>query len=1151
MSDQEDNFQNNEEYEENENMEEMNQGEEQYEEENMNENGEEEGQGVFAFDIQINEDQFLLVIGKTDENKLLIRLIDKDEENKPFFQNEFSLDDLRNINPFFNNIDDENIVFQYIISNLNDADKEIKIVDQDKITLILTINEEDERIVIPFELYKTIEVEGDEEENMMEMNGQAHDIEGNLEEGVEVMQHDIGEEDLAPGEEGDQQIEEAEIEIKNLDGNEEINEHHEEEMNNFNMKGNVKGSIKGKTEEKLLSNLPLQIGGQSNVKTTTVEKKEISNENGVETIIEKKEVTKITSPNQNQPVPEIKKEITIIKETKVDPGETKEREKIMSKNNKIESQKEVQNIQSNNNEDILLLKEELLKTIESLNENFNNQLLKQSESFTKIQKEMKEESDNKLKEMTNELNKKINDLNDMKNKYENMNKKMDDIQNSLNENKKVISGYEGKINEINNKVNNLSEQINNINKAVNEQIEKNNKKLMDDINNLSKKLNEKLISNSSTNKEEIETRVVENGNQEELNEFRTNLNTIEEQIEKIKKDIENNKNNGENNFKSIKEEMNGVYEKIKQNNEALLNINNNKDENENGNNNEELNNRLADLENVINDFESKINNLENDFKKINTRNDSNKNDNNLVKKLNEDINNKLSSFENIIKNLGAKVNNLENISNNNQANPPQESNNQYDEKILELENITKDIEARINDYDFDKLMQNISFLMEKANDAEVLKKMNNLETRINQIKEKVNKPDTSNRTNDISPELINKINELENSMQVFEDQFQKIENQNKNNYNSTSALDKKTNNLEKKLANISKLSEDLQTKTETLFKVSKNLENITKDLDKRTYEIMNNMAKMPPSKESTTITKNLEKFRNLKKNNTNNNADTRVRQEKGYVNSMPAEDNRGIQKGINANYNTYSKGKRMNENINNNIIETNNGYQIMIKTKENIYNNNQQMPNPRNYEATYSHTLQPGAINKLNYIDSKIVDYDDIIFLTNRIREMHPKINNVIYNLVYRASEDGDKASDFHSRCDKIGPNITLIKTKKGFVFGGFTFKNWEHMPRDIDPNKPNLGSASRDARAFGFSVNNQKIYNNEKPNEFAIWCNRNFGPTFKNNLFQIFDSCLKKGGYCSIKSNSHFGGQNYDYEISGGESRFKVEELEVYEVKL
>ena len=123
MSEKEDdNMQNNEEYVENveeiENMEEMNQNEEEYEEENMNENGEEEeGQDVYAFDIQINEDSYLLVIGKTDENKLLLRLIDKEDETKPFFQNEFNLEDLRNLNEFFNRIDDENIAYQYIISN--------------------------------------------------------------------------------------------------------------------------------------------------------------------------------------------------------------------------------------------------------------------------------------------------------------------------------------------------------------------------------------------------------------------------------------------------------------------------------------------------------------------------------------------------------------------------------------------------------------------------------------------------------------------------------------------------------------------------------------------------------------------------------------------------------------------------------------------------------------------------------------------------------------------------------------------------------------------------------------------------------------------------------------------------------------------------
>ena len=94
MSEQEENMQNNEEYmknyEENENNEEMNQGLEEYEVGDINENGEEEeGQDVYAFDIQINDDSYLLVIGKNDENKLLLRLIDKEDENNHFFKMNF------------------------------------------------------------------------------------------------------------------------------------------------------------------------------------------------------------------------------------------------------------------------------------------------------------------------------------------------------------------------------------------------------------------------------------------------------------------------------------------------------------------------------------------------------------------------------------------------------------------------------------------------------------------------------------------------------------------------------------------------------------------------------------------------------------------------------------------------------------------------------------------------------------------------------------------------------------------------------------------------------------------------------------------------------------------------------------------------------
>jgi hypothetical protein len=39
----------------------------------------------------------------------------------------------------------------------------------------------------------------------------------------------------------------------------------------------------------------------------------------------------------------------------------------------------------------------------------------------------------------------------------------------------------------------------------------------------------------------------------------------------------------------------------------------------------------------------------------------------------------------------------------------------------------------------------------------------------------------------------------------------------------------------------------------------------------------------------------------------------------------------------------------------------------------------------------------------------------------------------------YRGSRDGFYAFYFHSRCDNIGPTISLFKMKNGDVIGGFT----------------------------------------------------------------------------------------------------------------
>ena len=1072
---EEDNMPNEENYEEVENVDGMNQGMEEYEEENMNENGEEEeGQDVYAFDIQINEDSYLLIIGKTDENKLLLRLIDKEDETKPFFQNEFSLEDLRNINPFFNNVDDENIAFQYIIGNLNDAEKEIKILDQEKIKLSISINEEEGKVDINFVLFKTMnEFEGEEENQQENMENE-------------------GEE----GQEGDDQIE---IDINKLRHSEEDSE--------------------PKTREGLSSNLPLQIGGKS------IEKKEISkkNNNGVETIVEKKEIT--IASNKNDGKPETKKEITIVKETKVEPSS---QEKVLS--NK-ESLRKSEKINQNNNEEINLVKKELLDKINALNENFNNQLFKQNESFLEMKRDMKEENENKIKELRNELNKKDKDLNEMKNKFENINKKMVEIEKNLNENKNIMKNYEQKINELNNKLDNVNEKVKNINSTISGEIEKNNKKIKMDIDQISKQMNEKSKLRKSMEKEEtLAKEPINNTKYDEIiNDLSGNIENIQNQINEIKSIIDNNQNNNEDNLNSINEKLINLEEKIKENDNALLNIENGNKKGLDDNEKKNIYNKLNDLENNIDNFNSKFkgieDNLRNSFNKKVSKNENNE----MI------FNDKLSNLENAINNIESKLINLEN-NKNNENNEQKPENNEaieiFNERINELENYAKNIENKINDYEIDQIIQNLSMLMEKQNDNEIYDKLNNLDIEINEIKKNSNKPNielrkSSEKKNNI--EIDKKINNIENIVKSLEAEIRNINDENMN--NNRTNLNKRTDTLEKRIANVSKQSDDLDIKTDQLFNITKKLENVTKELDKKTNDIMekmNNMTKEPYKSD--------EKLRNIKKNATE-------RSKYNYY----TDNNTGKQ---------YSSS----ENLNNNVIQNNMGYQIYkikdVKQKQNYeidnqYNSFQNETNNtgnKNYgESNYSYSVKPES----NHIDSKIVNDNEIRFLVKRIRDIHPKINNIYFNLVYRASEDGDKAADFHKKCDKIGPNITLIKTKRGYVFGGFTFKNWEHMPRDIDVNKPNLGSASRDSRAFGFSVSNQKIYNNEKPNEFAIWCNRNFGPTFKNNLFQIFDSCLRKGGYCSVRSNSHFGGQYYDYEISGGESRFRIEELEVYELKL
>ena len=809
-----------------------NQNEEEMEEEiimDQEEGG--EGQDVYAFDMQINDDAYLIIIGKTDENKIFLRLMDKEDQSKPFFHGEFSLEDLRIINPIFNGIDSEDIAFQYLASNLNEAEKNIKIIDDEKIQFNLIITDEEDKFEFDFILIKNIDDGTGENENENENEG-----ENEMEEGVEQMINEVNE-------------------INDMN---EINE-----VNELNEGNDI-----------MEKNTPSQ-----------VENKKPKDEN---------KINENVNPNMNKAnIEKDKKEILI------------------------------SNPQNENGEENMNgMKDELLKIINSLSDNLNNQIMKQNKAFDSMKEDLAKQSDAKINQMKDELNKKDNEIIELKNTINNLKQKLDD--------------YESKLKDVNIKFDNI--KIDNI----------------------------KPLPNSS-------------------------------------KKNEQNNNDG--------------------------NLDNNKIMNE--------------VKNNLKGFDNKISEVKNIF-------ENNKKDN-----------------DNIIKNLTEKINNLDK---NIQKNKTKENDNT---KISSIEKGLKALDDKINTYEFDQLIENIAILMEKQNDNKIYEMINKLETQISDIKQKLNKRDSlesSKNKNKFDPELINKINNHENLIAKLQTKLNKIQDEKQ--------IDNSSKN---KLSDIEKQSNDLKSKVDSLITLTKKLENNNKELNSKTNDLSNKFSQISvvpnPQFQSRKISNPKTKYyRTIENQNIN--------QEMSYYN-------------------------RTNPNINTNL------------------------------------NLSKDSFN------SKIVNFSDITFLQNRIMQINPKIREVFFSLVYRASEDGDKAANFHQKCDRIGPNVVLIKTKKGSVFGGFTFRNWEHLARDTDVNRPNLGSASRDSNAFGFNVNKQKIYNNEKPNEFAIWCNRNFGPTFKNNLFQIFDHSLKKGGYCNLRKNSNFGGQLFDYEISGGEPKFKIDELEVFEVKL
>jgi hypothetical protein len=126
--------------------------------------------------------------------------------------------------------------------------------------------------------------------------------------------------------------------------------------------------------------------------------------------------------------------------------------------------------------------------------------------------------------------------------------------------------------------------------------------------------------------------------------------------------------------------------------------------------------------------------------------------------------------------------------------------------------------------------------------------------------------------------------------------------------------------------------------------------------------------------------------------------------------------------------------------------------------------------------------------------------------------------------LIYKGSRDGWTISKFHELCDRMGPTLTILKTKAGAICGGFTMQDWTSD-----------NEWKSDSCAFVFRLDTKATYS-PKLHSDAIWCSSGRGPSFGNDALSLwYDPINESGNGWSFVDKD--GVSDTDYNIKADEN--------------
>jgi hypothetical protein len=147
------------------------------------------------------------------------------------------------------------------------------------------------------------------------------------------------------------------------------------------------------------------------------------------------------------------------------------------------------------------------------------------------------------------------------------------------------------------------------------------------------------------------------------------------------------------------------------------------------------------------------------------------------------------------------------------------------------------------------------------------------------------------------------------------------------------------------------------------------------------------------------------------------------------------------------------------------------------------------------------------------------------------------------FNLLYRASRDGNTPTIFHAKCDNKGATIVIVKvTNSEQIVGGYNPLQW---------NSSIAWKSTNDSFLYSFTDRNNldsaKVGHVNNSSNHAIYWNEIYGPAFGggHDLFQDHDGTWKI--YCSYSYPKI--DIPKDYTRMNGYYAFNVEDYEVYQV--